>query len=65
MYDDSTMPMARNTDAVMPPAMGPAAATSNRSVRDRTIDLNAVTEPNVPIWLFGMRKDGPSLTCSS
>ena len=63
VYVDSAMPTSKSASAVTPPAMGPAADTSNMSLRERTIDLNAVTEAKVPIWLLGMRKDGPSLTC--
>ncbi len=63
MYVDSAMPTSSSVSAVTPPATGPAAETSNMSLRVRTIDLNAVTEAKVPIWLLGIRNDGPSFTC--
>mmetsp|Transcript_18973 Transcript_18973/g.57301 ORF Transcript_18973/g.57301 Transcript_18973/m.57301 type:complete len:232 (+) Transcript_18973:1159-1854(+) len=59
---DSTSPVSSSARLTAPPAMGPAAATSNSDCRLGTNPLMGVTPPKVPSLPSGMKYDGPSLT---
>ena len=61
---DNTKPTTNNTRDVAAAAAGPEKETSNMSVLFFTKLLNCVTAPNVPIWLFGMKRLVPNLICN-
>ena len=58
---ESVKPYTNKFRATIPPATGPAAATSKRSARVSGVLLICVSVPNVPSWEFGMRKGMPIL----
>lgn len=61
---ESANPATKRAAEIAAPAAGPAAATSNKSVRFLTRLFSCVMAPKQPTWAFGSRMGAPSLICT-